>query len=225
MLKKLFSDMKESITSSPESIFKDKKAMALAKAVRTGDVEKIKTLVSDGISPNFCADDGFSNLLYWAILTGNPESFSTLLNVGADPTICNSDGEPMLHVAAQAKDIFYLQTLLERGVDPSLQNCEHGGDALFYAATDEHFILLLDAGIDMNAQDHMGNTSLHRASPEEAIIMLKRGADPTIRNKSGNTFQANFFGISEDILSDKGKEERRWLREWLQEQNIPIEDN
>ena len=225
MLKSIFNEIKDKVMSSPEDIFKDKQAMALGKAVRKGDIEKIKSLVAEGTNPNFCADDGFTSLVYWAILYGQRQSFTTLLDVGADPAICNIDGKPMLHTIAQANDIFYLQTLLERGVNPNSANCEDGGNALFWAATDEHFMLLLDAGLDIDAQDNFGKTSLHFASPDKAEILLKKGADPTIRDNTGKTFQRRFFGTPEDILTEEGKEQRKWLRAWLQERNIPLEEN
>ena len=225
MLKSIFNEIKDKVMSSPEDIFKDKQAVALGKAVRKGDIEKIKSLVAEGANPNFFADDGATSLVKWAILYGQRESFTTLLDVGADPTVCNIGGKPMLHVIAQANDIFYLQTLLERGVDPNSKNCKSGGNALPYAATEEHFLLLLDAGLDMDAQDNYGKTSLHRAPPGEVEILLKRGADPTIRDNRGKTFQRRFFSASERLLTQEGKERRKWLRAWLQERNIPLEEN
>lgn len=203
--------------------FKDKQVVALADAVQKGDSKTIKALVAEGISPDSIGEDG-SSLLYWAILTQSTKGFTALLDAGANPTLCDKDGNTMLHTTAWIKDISYLKILLKHGVDPNIKSCLGESTPIYAAVEDEHFVLLLESGANLNAKNVVGNTILHSASPRFIVQLLKAGANPLTKNKRGDTFQAYFFMTPESVLSEDAKQDRVWVKNWLNKKKIPLEE-
>lgn len=210
--------------------FKDKKVVALAKAIHKGDREKIKALIREGVDPNSIGKDGTS-LLFWAIMVDSTKGFDFLLQEGADPTLCDKDGRTMLHIAAMAGNSEFLKILLDHGVDPNIRSCLDNNTALYDVSglNQKNFDLLIEAGTDLNATDNTGGTILHNAAGSGTtthflIQLLKLGADPKIKTKKGHTFQAYFFMTDENIMTIEGKEERQWVRNWLNDHNIPLEE-
>lgn len=74
---------------------------------------------------------------------------------------------------------------------------ETGSTLLFYAPDKEIAALLINAGIDVNAQDILGNTTLlehvqseyEEDAPKLELIayLIQKGADPNIKNKLGES--------------------------------------
>ncbi len=211
-------------------VFENQNVAKLAEAVRDGNEKNIKELVTQGIDPNAIGDRDTS-LLFWAMLNQSKRGFKALLNAGADPTIPDKNGRTMLHIAAAINTPEYLAILLDYGMDPNIKNTEGGETPLFDAVGEQshlQFDRLIDAGADINAQDIMGDSVLHHAAStrntSSVIKLLEMGANPNIKNNQGKTFQSSFFRMSEDVMTDKGKQKRQWVKKWLHEHNIPIED-
>ena len=122
------------------------------------------------------------------------------------------EGATPLLRAAKSGDIEIVQLLVAAGADPT-HTMPNGSTALMYAAglgwrngspiapsfdqgSEEEAIetlrLLLELGLDINAQNADGNTALHAAITgrgSEAIIrfLIEAGADPTIPNNRNET--------------------------------------
>lgn len=165
-----------------------------------------------------------TSLLFWAILMQSTKGFTALLEAVADPTICDGDGKTILHRAAWVKNISCLKILLSHGVDPNVLSCKSGATAIFDIVEDEHFTLLLESGTNLNIKTQAGSTILHRASPRHIIQLLKAGADPLAKNNRGDTFQSYFFAAPENVLTKEAKQDRKWVRDWLKEKKIPLEE-
>ena len=208
--------------------FKDKQVVALAKATHKGDRKKIKALIQEGVDPNSIGENDTS-LLFWAIMVDSTKGFNYLLQEGADPTLCDRDGRTMLHTAAMAGNSEFLKILLDHGVDPNIRSCLDNNTALYDVSglNQKSFDLLIEGGTDLNATDNTGGTILHSSASNTHFLiqLLKLGADPKIRTKKGHTFQAYFFMTDESIMTTEGKEKRQWVRQWLNDHNIPLEED
>lgn len=165
---------------------------ALSYAMRTSQIDVIRTLLAAGASPN--ALSLHKESLVWAALSA-PECLTVLADAGADTT-------PLHHRLNSATLLFTvvsvptLRILLGIGLDVNARD-NTGRTALFSQMHNlEAVQLLLEAGIDVNAQDLRGNTALHHlvttvhvCGPPFLLFdaLLAAGADVAIKNKYNNT--------------------------------------
>lgn len=95
--------------------------------------------------------------------------------------------DDMLHVRSIGNCFDHFRDTVEAGIVNSAatapEGC-NGENALWYARTVEELQALIDAGADVNAQNHYGETPLHFMAamnrPDLAKVLLDAGADPTI---------------------------------------------
>lgn len=118
-----------------------------------------------------------------------------LLEAGANPNARNAAGWSILHCA-----VFHgscspqtLVHLLEKGASPNATDA-HGRTALHLAVLSsrsnvaEMVRILLQNGVDVNAQTDTGRTALALCRDEAiALLLLEAGARPDIQNRSGET--------------------------------------
>jgi ankyrin repeat protein len=153
---------------------------ALHIAVRRGDVEVVKALVSDG------AD------LDARLIKPTPSRRLSDDVALARPLV----GTTPLWLAASFGQVGILRILAAGKADPRLT--ANDGTTPLMAAIGrnqstalEAVRVLLDAGADVNAADETGNTALHRAASSgfDPIVQLlaDRGAKVDIKNKQGQT--------------------------------------
>lgn len=135
---------------------------ALFKAIRAGDVERIRSLVAKGVDPNAENSQGASALSVAASV--NVDALQVLLELGAEVNRRFTFRPRALkgHVAA--------------GVTP-----------LMYARSATAVKILLGHGADLNAQDDRGNTALMHAADhgvdEIVECLVRAGADVSIRRQ------------------------------------------
>jgi ankyrin repeat protein len=137
-------------------------ASELIEAARAGNVDKIRNLVSSGISPD-ASDVPYHNPLVMAVIKNKEEAVNTLIQLGADvnKTISGlGGGGTALHAAA--------------------------------ARTMPNIVkMLLDAGADINKEDNDGRTPLITAISLDNIDMVKfliaNGADINMINRNNET--------------------------------------
>ena len=118
-----------------------------------------------------------------AVRSGNRTEVARLLALpGADATVRDRDGRTLLH-----------------SLVPELVKLTDSEKALSY----ECVVLLLAAGVDINAGDNYGNTPLSDAvklgDVKTVEFLLKNRADANARDKKGKTPLHEFFSVSGPI--------------------------
>ena len=100
----------------------------LYEALEAGDLERISSLLKDGVDPNF-RDERGGSALHLAIYFqgGNPEVVQMLLDAGADPNyqdLRGPEGGTPLHQALlfHGTNLELVQALLDAGADPTVEN-------------------------------------------------------------------------------------------------------
>jgi ankyrin repeat protein len=209
-------------------VFTDTRVAELADAIADNDAQRVHALAKT--TDLRARGDKNVTLLEWAVFNQSKSAFAALLDEGADPSLPGIDRSTVAHLAAMANDRYYLDQLLERGVDPSLRDQATGQPLLSAALVgrrEEQLQALLAADADINGMDEMGNTPLHQAAlindAEHALVLLKAGANPAARNAQDASFQTYLFMGREDLLSEKGRRDREAVRAWLQEHGVEVE--
>jgi len=172
-------------------------------------------------------DAGGMPLLQQAMLRRDRGEFRKLLAAGANPAQGNIDGQTALHLAAMGEDPYWLDQLLERGVDPNLSNTITAAPPLFdalFAARPNNVDRLLAAGARLDVHDRTGNTPLHQAAKvndlESVLKFLEAGADPDATNRIGVTFQ-RYLGLENPKLRNAAtRRNLRKIDDWLRANGV-----
>jgi ankyrin repeat protein len=162
----------------------------LIEAVKSGEVQTVKKLLSAHANPNLTAPDG-STALMWAVHRDNPEITNLLIQAGANAKLANRYGVTPMALACTNGDAVIVARLLTAGVDPNIASPE-GETALMTAARAGHadaVSTLISHGANVNAKESWrGQTALMWASAEghtEVVkALLQAGADRTARAKA-----------------------------------------
>ena len=176
-----------------------KKAKPLFEAVRKGDIELAKSLISGGTDVNIKDDRGMTPL-HEAAYYGQKEVAKILIAKGANVNATDSSGRTPLHIAANFGAKFVPELLLANGASISARDI--AGNTPLHAATDSPDVskdlleLLIAKGADVQARNKAGQTPLHRVSMIRrrdkrveltAEVLLAHGAEVDAKDKSGNT--------------------------------------
>ena len=172
---------------TPERMFADPAARALADAARGGRVRTVDRLVAAGTDVN-ASGVGKVNPLYWA---RSLRVFRRLLELGADPNVLYDEGGTKMHHVARYGDERYLEAALAHGGDPNVRDA--WGDTPLSASPlgkwPGTLAVLLDApGVDIEAPNRHGTTvAMKVAGTRDDILLalLERGADYEARNAAG----------------------------------------
>ena len=141
----------------------DKESL-LHEVIETGNAERIKALLDEGINPN-ARDKCGRTALHKAAWEGYSEVSKALLASGAKVNARDKNGATPLHMAVvHYASPEFVQTLLDVGAHVNARTRETGATPLLVAIlvkTSKKVIeLLIDAGADVNAEDKSGQTLL-----------------------------------------------------------------
>ncbi len=169
----------------------------LFEAVRSGDADAVRALVSSGTDPSARGRDGKTALML-AAERGRAGVLQALLDSGADPNLQTLGGDTALALAARNRQGEAVRLLLRAGANPKLRDT-HGVTALMEAADANIVRALIRSGADVNAADDKGLTPMMHliaaesgSSPagmraETLQSLLTGGADVRGRDREGTT--------------------------------------
>lgn len=149
-------------------------------AVHSGDINIVKFFVSNGANVRAKAYQGATALMN--AITQKQEAIAVvLIDAGADPNGRGNSARNFLETAAESGMTDVVEALIRNGTDLTI----HGSSALSYAVSRGHkeaAVMLLDAGIDANAEGPMsGYSNLYRASATGDLdlvkLLISRGAN------------------------------------------------
>ena len=127
---------------------------SLADAVRTGNIDTVRTLLAAGVNVDTPEADG-TTALHWAVRERNPEMTRLLIEAGAYVRVENRYGVTPLHLAALAADAGMIETLLAAGAE--VDGASPEGETVLMTASRtgnvEAVQVLLDAGADPNRRE------------------------------------------------------------------------
>lgn len=190
---------------------------ALTAAIETGNIQKIKKLISKGYDVN-AASGGGQNMLTLAFRYGHrkispfrdtlqislmtPEQvedkileiLKILIENGADINVLDEQDSAPLHRAAARNQTRIVRMLINKGADVNLKG-RSGNYPLNYAAdhpsTSEIIEILIANGADVNVKGARGNTPLHDSiysgSSDVFETLIKSGAHVNAKNDKGKT--------------------------------------
>jgi len=179
---------------------KAKDANLFLKAIKIGDIERIKKLISQGADVNAKDNRGMTPL-HNAAYYGQRQVAEVLIAKGANVNGTNTAGQTPLHIAANFGAKFVPELLLANGAN--IRARDIAGNTPLHAATystdtvpKDLLELLIAKGADVNARNEAGQTPLHcvsmiirrdkrREIPAE--LLLAHGAKVDAKDKSGNT--------------------------------------
>mgnify|MGYP003289415425 CR=1 FL=1 len=150
---------------------------ALMMATHQNNPEIMETLLENGADIQK-TDKNAKTALHYA---KDAKTAKILLDNGADIDAFDLEKGTPLHYAIDKKDLKLASYLLQAGANPSALNAD-GETPLFYAKDVETASLLVNAGVDINAQaDFTKQTVLHEAirNKNEALVayLAEQGAD------------------------------------------------
>lgn len=156
-------------------------SIGLDMAAAKGDINKMNTLLAQGVDVN--EKDSLLGLtaLYSAAAEGQIEAVRFLFEKGADITVKNRNGSTAICIAAENGHIDVVRLLLEKGAEINAKD-EYGNTALSLAARKGHINvarLLLEKGADINIASVDGRTALKEAelNGHTSIVRLLKQAE------------------------------------------------
>jgi ankyrin repeat protein len=179
----------------PGSSHSDYVSIALLEAVRVGDIEISRCLISEGADVNLFhgRSAGGSCPLYVAVCLRNLGLVQLLLISGADP-----DGDKPyipLFVAARGGDLGILRALVGGGADIHVRDDQRRNVLVSCGTNMGPLCFFLERGVDPNNQDRHGQTVLQKACGKDHAaygrdfveVLCQYGAALDIANHDGKT--------------------------------------
>jgi ankyrin repeat protein len=152
----------------------------IPRAAQTNDVAKIRSLLSDGTSPNQTDENGGTTGMHVAAASGNLQILAILFKAGGDVNQRDAVGSTPLDYAAEHDRYDAAKLLVEMKTRINDQN-KNGMTALMFAAKtgDTQLIhMLLDGGANPNILDYTGRDAAGWAveSHRQSVVQLLKDA-------------------------------------------------
>jgi ankyrin repeat protein len=186
-------------------------------AVRSGDLEKVKTILQSHAEWLNSPDQNQKTPLHLALESGHADIAKYLIEQGADINLKDKDKAAPLHNAAYLGNLEIVDILLKKGA-VSLNEGNFRGQTPLHFACERGYLevakRLLDAGADIEARDMVGRTPLMTTGISKNIRiaknLIKKGSDINAVAKRGPATYttltvAAMYGFKDlvDLLVDK----------------------
>jgi ankyrin repeat protein len=162
----------------------------LVDAIKSNDVEAVRTLLMQKVDVNAALADG-STALHWAVHRDDLATVDLLIRAGARAKVANDLGGTPLHLACENRNGAMVERLLKAGGDPNatmergatvLMECARSGDLTSVKA-------LLAHGANVNAKEPLHDqTALMWAAaqqhPQVVEALIEAGADIKVRSRA-----------------------------------------
>jgi ankyrin repeat protein len=186
-------------------------------AVRSGDLEKVKTLLKSHGEWLNKQDQNRKTPLHLALESGHADMAKYLIEQGADINLKDKDNAAPLHNAAYLGNLEIVDLLLNKGATSLNEGNFRGQTPLHFACERGHpevATRLLDGGADIEARDFIGRTPLMTTGVSKNIEiakgLIKKGADINASLKRGPATYtvltvSAYYGFEElvDFLMDR----------------------
>ncbi len=153
----------------------------IPRAAQANDVGKVRSLLSDGDSPNQTDEDGTTTGLHIAASSGNLQIIAILYKAGGDINARDSVGNTPLDRAAEHDQIEAAKLLLDMKANANVQN-KNGMTPLMFAAKSGDVDLvraLLSHGANAGVADYTGRdaTGWAQDSHHPMVVQILKGAE------------------------------------------------
>jgi ankyrin repeat protein/beta-lactamase regulating signal transducer with metallopeptidase domain/Tol biopolymer transport system component len=187
------------VKSTPESRAQAQLAASLGNAVKAGDLEQVRLLLSKGAGVS-AKDEQGRTPLHWAAWYGRGEVAELLIAKAADVNETDASRQTPLHLAADFGGTLVPELLLAKGAQIDAR--DNAGNTPLHAAADFPSVgkdlleLLIAKGADVKARNEAGQTPLHRVSMIRRLdkrieltaqVLLAHGAEVDAKDESGRT--------------------------------------
>jgi len=177
----------------------------LQNAIRRGDVNRVRSLITAGVNLNEHGKLGLSPL-HMALEYEELSIAEHLIHGDAEVNKRDKLGLSPLHKAVESNSISLIFLLLQKGADPNIKNVAGRTAAHYLHNTHREMLkLFIKCGLDINTEDNNLNSLLHSAIPHKkdtAMMLLKMGLDPNKKNNLNETpfskLLNNYKGIGEE---------------------------
>lgn len=182
------------------------------KAVKNGDIDVVKSLISQGQNVNQRYGYFNSPVIFFTVGSSgeNIDILKLLIENGADIGLTDNDNQTILHKASQFASSEYVQYLLEEGAAPNKVDNDKVYP-LFKACAEarlEVAKLLIQSGADVNKVTGgltFGYSPLiaatYKNSPELVEYLLSKGADKSYKSPDGTALQIAKKQGNEEIIN------------------------
>ena len=210
------------------SIFRTCLNMDLHDAVKEGDLERVKSLVEQGVDKDMVGDHGLTslNLASWK---NHLLVVQYLIEQGASLDKADNTGQTSLSGAAHCGHLELTRYLLEQGADRDKADND-GMTPLHFAAQHGHLetaMLLMSYGADLNATTHYDELPIDLAGTEEIKQAIRdeprRRMDHGLKRATEQDRHPNAVTSASAQQEDEEGEEQSYKQSCLDEGTVAKE--
>lgn len=188
-------------------------------AVESGDIEKVKLLVSAGASKYSLSNITYKHISEYFfpnsyileyLLEENVEKVKELVENGADVNYKTEDGDYLIMLAVKMQNIALIKLLLDHKAHVNIKNRIGLKSPLVLATELKNrgvIAMLINAGADINVRDKLGRTplfiSIENGDIDTVEYLVNKGADFNVFNTDNKTVLMYAIEVGREDIVDK----------------------